>query len=40
MKAFWAERNEIKKREQQNAARARHDINKFEPATKRGKNGI
>jgi len=39
MKVFWAEREKKfkKKKKQQKAARARQDINKFEPPTKRGK---
>jgi hypothetical protein len=40
LKAFWAERNEkFEKKQQENAARARDDINKFEPAAKRGNIG-
>ena len=40
LKAFWAERNEkFEKKQQENAARARDDINKFESATKRINSG-
>jgi hypothetical protein len=39
MKEFWIERQKKFKKEtkQQKAARARQDINKFEPPKKRGK---